>query len=891
MLIHGQFRDIEQNLYTISIQSDYDSTEEIEIGVDDGTFFTGEPVIIETDTENMREHLIKKTAVVNLLLDNHLVEPLFANNAHSVIINVMRGESCVFAGYAEPNTYNQGYALPLEEYTLNCTDALTTLQYLKYKNITESNYETQKKTLSTATFYEIIYSILGPIINEINISTSVQPHIYYDCSKGVDSASLTSVFNDLSVSEQYIIGDKADDVWTQEDTLKEILQYLNLHIIQHGFDFYIFDWGTLRARRNTWYDIVNNTYVTLPSPHVVNMTSEMHSANDTNITVDEVYNQFKVVCELNSSDYLIESPLEKNSLYSLYSGRQLYARQYCTDVCADLWRMVHQVKSESEKSKMINWYMKPLLNKNWNFYTSGGSGDITDYYVMENGEYVDMWLIPRQQQYATAVPCIYSLGSVEYNGNLRDDVIKGKVPMSNYLIIGIHGNHKDNQSGNDLAPSEATLEEHVNIMEFTGGGSGVYSPSDDATTNYIVFSGKITLQRWAPESSSMYQTVHDFMFGPEPFEGIYRNQFKDEDTDGKNFYYCVKPFTFKHPYDPEDESKWHNGQTTQPPVYPFDGKLFKYKYSEVETARCTDVITKLPIIECELIIGNKRLIEYNITERGESVFEWVTLGEEPMSVDEDGNDYPLTTFTLGVNPAMDDYIIGKEYDIQNTVSPQMNLDLEGTAIPVTKDDNLHGSVIFRILGPINTSWTEVDTHTHRRCIFWKKRHWTEDEKYLLNFTENIVMKDFQVKLTSQNANEEIYDEKDLIYISDETDKYVNKNEDTTFKFITQPTYAECMEKSIKYALFTNSVLGSDGIPISSIYNAVTNETAKAEEHYVNDSYLTYNQPKVIMQMTVHDGISVWRDLLHSDPLNRNFFIQRMSHNLKFANTTLTLRQV
>jgi len=39
-------------------------------------------------------------------------------------------------------------------------------------------------------------------------------------------------------------------------------------------------------------------------------------------------------------------------------------------------------------------------------------------------------------------------------------------------------------------------------------------------------------------------------------------------------------------------------------------KQLNYKYSSIE--HNTDTISKLPILECELIIGNKRLVEHDM---------------------------------------------------------------------------------------------------------------------------------------------------------------------------------------------------------------------------------------------------------------------------------------
>ena len=153
------------------------------------------------------------------------------------------------------------------------------------------------------------------------------------------------------------------------------------------------------------------------------------------------------------------------------------------------------------------------------------------------------------------------------------------------------------------------------------------------------------------------------------------------------------------------------------------------------------------MLECELIIGNKRLVETNIDEYGNSTFQWYTIGQEPTI---DGQ--VKTTFSLGVNPKIDDYIIGDEFDIQNTIDYTMGVDADGTAIPIKMEDHISGPITFRILGPINLLWNDV---VRRHPSFWRHTSWTENNRCLLAHTENIIIKDFECKIYSDNGGNEI----------------------------------------------------------------------------------------------------------------------------------------
>ena len=264
-----------------------------------------------------------------------------------------------------------------------------------------------------------------------------------------------------------------------------------------------------------------------------------------------------------------------------------------------------------------------------------------------------------------------------------------------------------------------------------------------------------------------------------------------------------------------------------------------------------------------MIIGDKRCIETDIDKWGNSTFEWVKIGEEPVI-----NDEKKTTFSLGVNPKIGDYIVGTEFPVQNTLSYEMNVDAEGTAIPIKRSDALSGKLTFRILGPVNLTWDEI---TRRHPTFFRHTKWTTNTKFILSNVENIIIKNFEAKLKS-NHSDVIGEKKDILYCSAETDKFISTKDDITFKFITQLTTQEYIDKGIEPKVCLNSVVDtSNNIPILSLYNANTNETAKAEEHYVDAYYREYHQPKLILEMDAHNNVKI-EDIYYSKVLDKTFYI-------------------
>ena len=617
--------------------------------------------------------------------------------------------------------------------------------------------------------------------------------------------------------------------------------------------------------------------VTLQNPSVIEMTSEMHSSNDTNLSVADVYNQVSVKCKLEDQEDVIKSPMDSDSLSSLYNGKQKYMTEYISEgegVRANnaFFDMIHDRATTYDGCRTVDWYLQAMYNRNWNFITP--NGDITDLCEFGNNMYINQWKLPKYLKDNQLVPSLFRMGSVEKKPNTTDNSPTSKIDMSSYLFISINGNGDDSETNH--SPSDQTLQNRSGMIEYIGNSSGgVFSPTDDVTTNYLVFSGKLCLMPIQKETDK-FSTLLNYD------KGSYWHKTVPSDNNGDGRYYTRKWYNQTSPSD--EATSYIEGALSLHP-WTKDKANHQLQYNYTSKGDSTDKFSKLPVLECELIIGNKRLIETNIDIYGNSTFKWVEIGKEPII---DGD--KITTFSLGINPKIGDKIVGDEFSIQNNISYTMNLETEGTAIPITKADALSGAVVFRILGPINLTWNDI---TRRHKTWFRHTKWYNNTKFVLSHLENIIIKDFECKVYSDQAGNDSDEDNDLIYMSNETDKFVNKKDDTEFKFITQLSSAECVQKGIKNSINLNAVINTNTrTPLESIYNATTNETAKPEEHYINQYYLAYSKPKLIMETDLHDtdDISI-QNIFHSKVLKRNFFVQSINRDLKEASVHIKLKEV
>lgn len=890
MYIHGDFRDVNNVLYSVHILSDNDKTKELTIG-EKGLFFSGSPISIETDIDDTFQTIIRRSATINLVTSDYIGDKLFANNSRNIKVNIYKEDLCIYAGFVEPNTFSQPFANGLEEFTINVTDALTTLQYYNYNDATLKNYLNVRQEAKVKTFKEMLDLMLGDILN-IDIVNGTGGVVYYDLSKGITKGKESTIFNDCSMSELYLLGDEFDDVWTNEEVLEQMLQYLNLHIIQEGLDYYIFDWNSIKNKRTDWYNVTLQSAIKM-NPLTIQMTSEMHSSSDTNLTVSDVYNQIQIKCSIEDQENIITSPLDKDNLTSLFDGKTKYMSEYWTwgkgddkdkDKTATNWMhtMLQEKPVNFSRSERVDWYCQVMNPSNWKFKTLGGLTVEEMVYndIFQYNKYIQQWKIPQYCYKNLLTPCILKLGSVK-TIDAGKEVLNNKIEMNNYLYIPIKGNGKD--IPDETSPTEADLLAHTNMIEYTGNQSGgVYSPLDDNTTNYLVFSGKVLLQNI--NSSFNYWELLEAYAQNNPYKYL-NNKLKF----GNEYKYYTRKFWKTYSKGAEPTELY--GENSLQPIsdqIPDSTKMFNYKYTVIHG----ESYNKIPVLECELIIGDKRLIEVDRSKKDGSRFIWVKIGEEPKLTVENNEQIPITTFSLSVEPKVDDSVIGQEHEMYNNISFDMNIDAKGTAIPITKEDALSGTITFRILGPHNLSYSKNEGQVYAHSL-WYKRYTYNVDNSILAHLDSIIIKDFECKVYSDNAGNDNEDDNDLIYMSNETDKFINKKDDIEFKFITQLSSVECTQKGIKNSVNLNTVINTNTqTPLESIYNATTNETAKPEEHYIDQYYNEYSKPKLIMETDLHDtnDISI-QNIFHSNVLKRNFFIQSINKDLKEASTHIKLKEV
>ena len=897
MYIHGSFLSQQSDTITVHIVTGNDRTQTIEIGTEKAdVYFSEDPAEIENEVNDTFDVLLRNSAKIRLLCGN-LIKDLFSTSCRDAVVNIYKNDTCIFAGFIEPQTLSQPYNDRWDELELNCIDALSALQYSKYKNVGALGviYAFVKAEAAQRSFYDIATEILQGVTDGLDILGNQNIKFWYDGSKAVDAqtANRYQVFKQLSISDLLFLGDDESDVWQQDEVLEELLKYLNLHIVQDGFNFYIFSWESVKATLDKiiWHDIVANSTKTTAQQAVTIALANVADC-DTTISIGDVYNQLLLTAKVEDIESVIESPLDDDLLASPYINKQKYLTEYSSDgegktAYNAFYDMTHDKKTTYGGGAITDWYLQVMRNKQWTFPMNGNTDiDIVDYFGSEgtNQHALPDWL---GQAPGAA---IMALGSVKINTANDDNSPTSKVNMTNYLVVSVNGNGIDNDE-NKTYPSVADIQKNIPYAVYNGNkAGGVFSPSDEKTTNYIVLSGKVILNPIMRQTNT-YTNLHNKEWKSGlPIEikenEIYVwHQTVPSRNNGDGRYYTRQYWQAETP---DKEVSWHEGADSG--FYPYTGEgpeEYEFKYSAIGDS--TDTISKVAVLACMLVIGDKCVVETG-TDGQTTDFVWQKYKERSECQSDD--EYYQQCFTIGFDPKIGDKLVGAEFSIQNNIDYKMGIDAEGIAIPITKGDKISGQVRFMILGPVNATW---DVITRRHPTFFRHTKWSSSSVPLLAHVSSILIKSFEVKVYSNNGLiSNGNDDNDIIYMSDTKETFVNKKDDLEFKINSALTAAECAKLGVSNTVKLSTPLNiSTGDGVLEVYDRNGNVKAKPEQIYVDSYYTEYHKPRIVMEQKLRDidnVVSLFNHYRH-EALGKEFFVQGIGRNLIEGRADLTLKEI
>lgn len=870
MIIQGEFNNIyNDKRYKVVIGESgtkYTIKDTTDINYNDLSIcFSTEPVVISQDFSDTTKHVIQSSATVNIVTNMDL-SPLFIGASNRDIpakIYIKNGNSwdMLFDGYVEPIEFNQPFAYKWTDISIQCSDKLAVSQYIMFPEmgIDGSQYTSP---------YTIIAQICLKLGLNLNFSSQYEIIPQY----------VRTALQATKINPELFIGEDEDDWVNLQDTLEEIGKYYGIYFRQSGNSLYIFNWHD--SNRS-----------------VVSMLKDEFTSDDTQQSLSEVYKQVKLTCDADAEDELLTGLFDNDQLYSPYINYQKYMTEILSEgegkrAFNGFWDLVEGKTPDWDGAYTYDHYMWIKKNDMWDF----GSGSYIDYMEANckdgNDNYYDAHLVMKWLRDHPGKGMLVALGRTDKLSKTDNSPINS-VSLTDYLLINVNGKADcDNFLGyeNDM---DTQLLNNQPICSITSDYSRNITPSDVGTTNYIVISGKMILNPFQQITGKTHIALIQYTEG----------YITEQQARSKYYYkYANSLWTFQDAVNRLNTSGrkagngwWHmtvphqahkdgvyythkflkdnNRDLKNPDYQVFDGqgmipflqndknRELEFKYSSNRERR--DDISKLPVIACELKIGDKYCVERLDLEDGEGTFEWLTEEDCPTWTDEYSDsvtaDGKWKYFTIGIDPKIGDYIIGSQYDIANNITVEMNINAKGMAIPIKSTDNLTGSISFKIMGPINLTYDEVKK-SHHGWAFWRHTHWSSKDKYILQYLSSIMIGDLKLKLTSDNAMiNNVSDDGDIVYVSESDDRYTDTLDESTY-ICTALTATEAATMELKERISNSFVVigndnanfyGYDASAVDAKYKINnTDSYVKPEQIYVKDYYDEYKEPRTVITTSV-----------------------------------------
>lgn len=866
-ILKGTFNTIEGNDIYVEIKSPKGLATHL-IGDDDNSDvkFGSDPVEIELECDSLFDHILKKRCSLTLVTKIWLGD-LFTANDRDVKVVIYKNDDIIFYGYVEPQSFSQPWASSEEEFQINCVDFLSTLENHYLTDI--ASYNNIKKQNNILSFRDYMSMILPT-------------YTFYDMSRTIDGES---AIERCGVSMNAFLGEDAEDLKNNDKILESMLTFLGLYAMQQGENILIFDRESIGRQNISFTNIYDGSSLSV-NVSSLTITNDMHASDDFNVTMHDVYNRISVKDNFETREDAIPSLLDSKEIQYYSNYKQLWYSEIISEGEGEAAHNAFNsvVTQEYQHFDEINYpnydawtredyYMKWAYNPKWKLTYAGQ--DIERYlqYSQDGSKVINQQRIMSFLKMNRFMPALVSVGanknkiSHKRPSRLSGGSVVGEIPMTDYLVISVNGNLDDSDEEfahiNNMmkqacwSTTSDYYDECVGLMTYEH-ESGVFSPADDETTNYLIFSGSMILNPVYKQSGAFtlngdtlisgvnhyWPNKPDYTFN-ETYQMVQSGAWMltvgvSSNGDGglysQQFYKCEDPSSQLETLAPDDLM-----------LYPYvkEDKREELEYNYSAEGDSNDKIDKLPILVCQMKIGDKYLVETSNGNRNKPTYAWVTYDQCPSY---DG--HKITTFTLGIDPEIGDKIVGKEYEISNTVNGRYSNE-KGMAIPIKRSDQLSGQVTFKILAVCNSEFDEI---TRKHPTMFRHTKWYHNYKNLLSHISSIWMKDFDIKIISDNKGMDVSsNNKDLVWYSNVNHDSIKEADTVEFDLTTQPTTDILVAHNIDSNVSnTNVVDMKTNVSVQEIFDMRSGENAIAEHLYIDKQYRWHSKPRAIVECTLLD---------------------------------------
>lgn len=291
----GQFRDVNEALYTVNISPKNNPVQIIPI------IFSGNPVSISQKSNGLFSPIKTQTCTIEILNDT-IYSDMYASDIKDVTVTIINEETnnTIFNGYLTPYIYSQPFAHTFDTLQLEAVSKISVLKEIDYKCI--------NSTPQIASFKDIIWHILTEGAGYDEDTLKIKYLLNVATSSTEDR---TYRLADLFISESnFFDNDDERTPWKMEEVLSEMLRYLGLTMFEYNDIVYLMDYQTVsnyKDIRDMSFNYITKTNIsdlnsTSTVRTTISITKDDFASDDSSVSHDDIYNKLTV----NVNTYKIE---------------------------------------------------------------------------------------------------------------------------------------------------------------------------------------------------------------------------------------------------------------------------------------------------------------------------------------------------------------------------------------------------------------------------------------------------------------------------------------------------------------------------------------------------------------------------------------------------------
>ena len=250
------------------------------------------PFIVDVNDEDFLYTPTRFSGATLKLVGSDYLQKLFSTQYQKFKVNLVKAGSVIWTGFITPELYSQDYDNSLFELEIECISALSTLEYIDFKQ--------EGATVS----------LLGIIKKSITESKGdfravYIPNVY------------TSSLDGITVSTANFI-DEDGKAMTLKECLEEVCKFLNWTVTEYDGCIYFIDMDYIKAGKTSYTNILTSTTTTLSS--TINLRDIPSKGNSNLLSILGGYNKAIVI----DSDYEVDSDILYPELELNLSGGELF---------------------------------------------------------------------------------------------------------------------------------------------------------------------------------------------------------------------------------------------------------------------------------------------------------------------------------------------------------------------------------------------------------------------------------------------------------------------------------------------------------------------------------------------------------------------------------------